>query len=208
MQFVENRPWIPAFNIHYNLGVDGISVLFILLTSFTTVLVVIAGWKVIEKKVAQYMAAFLIMLVMNGVFASSTRSCLRVLGVMLLDVFIAIGVWGGPNRVYAALKFFLYTLTGSPPTLIALIYLFYQAHGSFSILDFQHLPLLPMDAQTDLHCLLYRVRGQSADVAGAYLVAGRARGSAHRWFRGAGGDHAQGRRERLRRRNPAMGPAL
>jgi len=144
MQFVEYKSWIPAFNIHYNLGVDGISVLFILLTSFTTVLVVIAGWRIIEKKVAQYMAAFLIMSgLMIGVFAALDAILFYVFWeAMLIPMFIAIGVWGGPNRVYAAVKFFLYTLTGSLLMLVAIIYLFNKSGGSFSILDYHRLPLV------------------------------------------------------------------
>lgn len=147
MQFVEDRPWIEAFNVRYHLGVDGISVLFILLTSFTTVLVVIAGWRVIEKKVAQYMAAFLIMSgLMNGVFAALDAILFYVFWeAMLIPMFIVIGVWGGPNRVYAAIKFFLYTLLGSLLMLVAFIYLYQQSGGSFEILDYQKMsiPLMP-----------------------------------------------------------------
>jgi NADH-quinone oxidoreductase subunit M len=143
MQFVEQANWIPAFNINYSLGVDGISVFFILLTTFTTVLVVIAGWQVIQKKVAQYMAAFLIMSgLMNGVFAALDAILFYVFWeAMLIPMFIAIGVWGGPNRVYAALKFFLYTLIGSLLMLVAFIYLFHKSGGSFSILDYHRLPI-------------------------------------------------------------------
>lgn len=143
VQFVEHSNWIPAFNINYSLGVDGISVFFILLTTFTTVLVVIAGWQVIQKKVAQYMAAFLIMSgLMNGVFAAMDAILFYVFWeAMLIPMFIAIGVWGGPNRVYAAIKFFLYTLIGSLLMLVAFIYLFHKSGGSFSILDYHRLPL-------------------------------------------------------------------
>jgi NADH-quinone oxidoreductase subunit M len=142
MQFVEIAPWIATFKVTYHLGVDGISVLFILLTSFTTVLVVIAGWKVIEKRVAQYMAAFLIMSgLMNGVFAALDAVLFYVFWeAMLIPMFLAIGVWGGPNRVYAAVKFFLYTLLGSLLMLVAFIYLYSKA-GTFEILDFHRLPL-------------------------------------------------------------------
>ena len=142
MQFVEISPWIETFKVTYHLGVDGISVLFILLTSFTTVLVVLAGWKVIEKRVAQYMAAFLIMSgLMNGVFAALDAVLFYVFWeAMLIPMFIAIGVWGGPNRVYAAVKFFLYTLLGSLLMLVAFIYLYSKA-GSFEILDFHRMPL-------------------------------------------------------------------
>ncbi|MCE5180239.1 MAG: NADH-quinone oxidoreductase subunit M [Betaproteobacteria bacterium] len=142
MQFVEIAPWIETFKVTYHLGVDGISVLFILLTSFTTVLVVIAGWKVIEKRVAQYMAAFLFMSgLMNGVFAALDAVLFYVFWeAMLIPMFLIIGVWGGPNRVYAAVKFFLYTLLGSLLMLVAFIYL-YSKVGTFEILDFHRLPL-------------------------------------------------------------------
>ncbi|MFA6015131.1 MAG: NADH-quinone oxidoreductase subunit M [Gallionellaceae bacterium] len=148
MQFVEMHDWITRFNIHYHLGVDGISVLFILLNSFFTPLVVLAGWKVIEKRVAQYMAAFLIMSgLVNGVFASLDAILFYVYWeAMLIPMFIIIGVWGGPNRVYAAIKFFLYTLLGSLLMLVALLYLYYQSGGSFEILDF-HQMAIPMTAQ-------------------------------------------------------------
>jgi NADH-quinone oxidoreductase subunit M len=148
MQFVEMRNWIPRFNIHYHLGVDGISVLFILLNSFFTPLVVLAGWKVIEKRVAQYMAAFLIMSgIINGVFASLDAMLFYVFWeAMLIPMFIIIGVWGGPNRVYAAVKFFLYTLLGSLLMLVALLYLYMHSGGSFEILDY-HQMSIPMSAQ-------------------------------------------------------------
>jgi len=148
MQFSELHPWITRFNIHYHLGVDGISVLFVLLNSFFTPLVVIAGWKVIEKRVAQYMAAFLIMSgLVNGVFASLDAILFYVFWeAMLIPMFIIIGVWGGPKRVYAALKFFLYTLLGSLLMLVALLYLYFQSGGSFEILDY-HQMAIPMTAQ-------------------------------------------------------------
>jgi len=148
MQFVELHDWITRFNIHYNLGVDGISVLFILLTAFFTPIVVLAGWKVIEKRVAQYMASFLIMSgIMIGVFASLDAVLFYVFWeAMLIPMFLIIGVWGGQNRVYAAVKFFLYTLLGSLLMLVALIYLYNQSGGSFAILDF-HQVVLPMTAQ-------------------------------------------------------------
>ena len=148
MQFVEMHDWIARFNIHYHLGVDGISVLFILLTAFFTPIVVLAGWKVIEKRVAQYMAAFLIMSgVMIGVFAALDAVLFYVFWeAMLIPMFLIIGVWGGANRVYAAVKFFLYTLLGSLLMLVALIYLYHQSGGSFAILDFHHVAI-PMTAQ-------------------------------------------------------------
>ena len=143
MQFVELRPWIEHFNINYHLGVDGISVLFILLNSFITVLVVIAGWTVIQSRIAQYFASFLFLSgIMNGVFASLDGVLFYVFfEATLIPMFIIIGVWGGPNRVYAALKFFLYTLLGSLLMLVAVLYLYSKSGGSFSILDWHKLPL-------------------------------------------------------------------
>lgn len=137
MQFVEHASWIPAFNIAYHLGVDGISMPLILLTTFTTVLVVIAGWEVIQYKPAQYMAAFLIMEgMMNGVFAALDGVLFYVFWeAMLIPMFLVIGIWGGARRVYATIKFFLYTFFGSVFLLIALIYLYFQT-GNFQILDF------------------------------------------------------------------------
>jgi NADH-quinone oxidoreductase subunit M len=114
MQFVELIPWIESYNVNYHLGIDGISLLMILLNCFTTVLVVLAGWQVVENRVAQYMAAFLILSgIMNGVFCAQDAALFYVFfEATLIPMFIVIGVWGGPNRVYAALKFFLYTLVG------------------------------------------------------------------------------------------------
>ncbi|MEI7613776.1 MAG: NADH-quinone oxidoreductase subunit M [Betaproteobacteria bacterium] len=143
MQFVELAPWIKLFNINYHLGVDGISMLFVILNSFITVIVVLAGWKVIDSKVAQYNAAFLIMSgLMNGIFASLDAMLFYVFfEASLIPLYLIIGVWGGPNRVYAAFKFFLFTLFGSLLFLIALIYLFLYSGGSFSILDWHQLPI-------------------------------------------------------------------
>ncbi len=148
MQFVEYHDWITRFNIHYHLGVDGISMLFILLNSFFTVIVVLAGWKVIEKRVAQYMAAFLVMSgIINGVFGALDSILFYVFWeAMLIPMFIIIGVWGGPNRIYATMKFFLYTLLGSLLMLVSLIYLYNLSGGSFEILDFHQLAI-PMSAQ-------------------------------------------------------------
>jgi len=148
MQFVELGSWIPAFNINYYLGVDGLSVLFVLLNSFITILVVVAGWQVIQNKVGQYMAAFLIMSgLMNGIFSALDGVLFYVFfEASLIPLYLIIGVWGGPNRVYAALKFFLYTLAGSLLMLIALIYLFMQS-GSFNILEWHDLRI-GMEAQS------------------------------------------------------------
>jgi NADH-quinone oxidoreductase subunit M len=136
-QFVELAPWIDRFNVNYHLGVDGISTPLILLNCFTTVLVVLAGWQVIQTRVAQYMASFLVLSgLMNGVFAALDGLLFYVFfEATLIPMFIIIGVWGGENRVYAALKFFLYTLLGSLLTLIAFIYLYNASGGSFSLLD-------------------------------------------------------------------------
>jgi NADH-quinone oxidoreductase subunit M len=142
MQFEELRPWIETFGINYHLGVDGIAMPLILLTTFTTVLVVVAGWEVIQHRVSQYMAAFLIMEgLVNGVFAALDAALFYVFWeAMLIPMFIIIGIWGGPNRVYATLKFFLYTFFGSVFMLVALLYLYTQAN-SFAILDFHALKI-------------------------------------------------------------------
>jgi len=142
-QFVELAPWIERFNVHYHLGVDGIAAPLILLNCFTTVLVVLAAWQAIQTRVAQYMAAFLVLSgLMNGVFCALDGLLFYVFfEATLIPMFIIIGVWGGENRVYAALKFFLYTLLGSLLTLIALIYLYNASGGSFSILDWHKLPI-------------------------------------------------------------------
>src|SRR5919201_1290083 len=143
MQFVELKPWIERFNINYHLGIDGISLLFVLLNSFLTILVVIAGWSVIESRTAQYFAAFLIMSgLLNGVFSALDAVLFYVFFEgTLIPMFIIIGVWGGPNRVYAAVKFFLYTLLGSLLMLVAMLYLYNKSGGTFAILDWQKLPL-------------------------------------------------------------------
>jgi len=135
MQFQENTSWIKAFNINYHLGVDGISMPLILLTTFMTVIVVIAGWEVIKFKQAQYMAAFLIMEgLMNGVFAAMDAALFYVFWeAMLIPMFIIIGVWGGANRVYATIKFFLYTFFGSVFMLIALLYLYFKTGSTTSL---------------------------------------------------------------------------
>ncbi|MCY4363310.1 MAG: NADH-quinone oxidoreductase subunit M [Gammaproteobacteria bacterium] len=142
MQFVEYSEWISTFNINYHLGVDGISVPLIMLTTFTTVLVVIAGWVVIESRLSQYMASFLILEgLMNGVFVSMDAILFYFFWeAMLIPMFLIIGVWGGPRRVYATIKFFLYTFLGSVFMLVALLYL-YSKMGSFYILDLYRLPL-------------------------------------------------------------------
>src|SRR5437660_196419 len=143
MQFVQLVPWIERFNVNYHLGVDGISMLFVLLNSFITVLVVIASGSQVDNRVAQYYAAFLILSgMLNGVFEALDAVLFYVFFEgTLIPMFIIIGVWGGPNRVYAAVKFFLYTLLGSLLMLVALLYLYSKSAGSFEILDWHELPL-------------------------------------------------------------------
>ena len=150
-QFIEMRTWIDTLNANYHLGIDGISLLLILLNSLTTVLVVAAGWQVIESRVSQYMAAFLFLSgLMNGVFSSLDALLFYVFfEATLIPMFIIIGVWGGPNRVYAAIKFFLYTLMGSLLSLVALIFLYFSAGGSFSLFDFYQTQL-PLVAQVSV----------------------------------------------------------
>ena len=156
MQFEELHPWIETFNINYHLGIDGISLLLILLNCITTVLVVIAGWKVIQRRVSQYMAAFLILSgMMNGVFSALDAALFYVFfEATLIPMFVIIGMWGGPNRVYASLKFFLYTFLGSLLTLVALIYLYNVSGGSFSLLDYYALPI-PLTAQILIFIALF-----------------------------------------------------
>ena len=143
MQFEELLPWIPLFNVNYHLGVDGISMPLIALNSFMTVLVVVAHWEVVTDKVAQYLAAFLVMSgLINGTFAALDAILFYVFfEAMLIPMFLIIGVWGGPNRVYAAVKFFLYTLLGSLLMLAAFVYLYHQTNGSFEIQDYHKVPL-------------------------------------------------------------------
>ena len=149
MQFVEKALWIERFNIHYHLGVDGISFWFVPLTAFITVIVVIASWENITERVNQYMGAFLILSgLMVGVFSALDGLLFYVFfEATLIPMYLIIGIWGGPNRIYAAFKFFLYTLMGSLLTLVAVIYLYTQSGGSFEILDWHKLPL-SMTAQT------------------------------------------------------------
>jgi NADH-quinone oxidoreductase subunit M len=142
MQFVERSEWIPRFDVHYYLGVDGISMLLVLLNSLMTLLVIWSAWEVIQVRVAQYMAAFLIQSgLINGAFTALDGILFYVFfEAMLIPMYLIIGVWGGPNRVYAALKFFLYTLLGSLLMLVALIYL-YNVSETFSILEWYQVPL-------------------------------------------------------------------
>jgi NADH-quinone oxidoreductase subunit M len=143
MQFQEKLAWISRFNVHYHLGVDGLSLWFVPLTAFITVIVVISAWEVITERVNQYMAAFLILSgLMVGVFCALDGLLFYVFfEATLIPMYLIIGVWGGPKRVYAAFKFFLYTLAGSLLMLVALIFLYYKSGGSFDILTWHKLPL-------------------------------------------------------------------
>jgi len=148
LQFVENVPWIERLNASYHLGVDGISIWFVLLTAFMTVIVVLAGWQVIETRVAQYHAAFLILSgLMVGVFSAADGLLFYVFfEATLIPMYVIIGIWGGANRIYAAIKFFLYTFAGSLLMLVALVYLYYSS-DSFGIADWHQLRI-GMTAQT------------------------------------------------------------
>ncbi len=141
-QFVEQLPWIPVFNATYHLGVDGISLPLILLTTFITVPILIAAWTVIEQRASQYFAAFLILEgLMVGVFSALDALLFYFFWeAMLIPMFLIIGIWGGPRRVYATIKFFLYTFLGSVFMLIAMIYMYVQA-GTYDIATFHDLPL-------------------------------------------------------------------
>ncbi|MBP6007428.1 MAG: NADH-quinone oxidoreductase subunit M [Rhodoferax sp.] len=143
MQFTEKAPWIERFNIDYSLGIDGISLWFVLLTAFINVVVVIAGWEVITRRVNQYMGAFLILSgLMIGVFCALDGMLFYVFfEATLIPMYLIIGIWGGPNKIYAAFKFFLYTLLGSLLMLVALIYLYTASDGSFDLLVWHKLPL-------------------------------------------------------------------
>ena len=143
MQFVEEMVWMERFNVYYHLGVDGISLWFVLLTSFITVIVVIAGWEAITSRVNQYMGAFLILSgLMIGVFSALDGLLFYVFfEATLIPMYLIIGIWGGPNKIYAAFKFFLYTLLGSLLLLVALIFLFVKSGGSFDIQTWHALPL-------------------------------------------------------------------
>ncbi|TDQ44006.1 NADH-quinone oxidoreductase subunit M [Tepidicella xavieri] len=143
LQFVEKAVWIERFNVHYHLGVDGISLWLVLLTAFITVIVVIASWESITERVNQYMGAFLILSgLMIGVFAAADAMLFYIFfEATLIPMYLIIGIWGGPNKIYAAFKFFLYTLLGSLLMLVALIYLYNVSGGSFDLATWHQLPL-------------------------------------------------------------------
>ncbi len=194
MQLVESHLWIASLGVHYSLAVDGISVALILLTTFVGILVIVGAWEVIQDKPHQYMAAMLVLEgLMIGVFCATDALLFYVFfEAMLIPMFILIGIWGGPRRVYATLKFFIYTFFGSVFMLVALIYLYLKAGyvrpgsaGGAAADD--------EGADLDLLRLPDRVRDEGADGAGAYLVAGCPRGGADRRFGGAGGGDAEDR---------------
>ncbi|PKO41938.1 MAG: NADH-quinone oxidoreductase subunit M [Betaproteobacteria bacterium HGW-Betaproteobacteria-3] len=143
MQFVEKAPWIERFNVNYHVGVDGISFWFVLLTAFINVVVVIASWEAITERVNQYMGAFMILSgLMIGVFCALDGILFYVFfEATLIPMYLIIGIWGGPNKIYAAFKFFLYTLLGSLLMLVALIFLYTKSGGSFDIATWHTLPL-------------------------------------------------------------------
>ena len=149
LQFVEKFMWIERFNVNYHLAIDGISLWFVLLTAFITVVVVIAGWEVITERVNQYMGAFLILSgLMIGVFSAVDAMLFYVFfEATLIPMYLIIGIWGGPRKIYAAFKFFLYTLLGSLLMLVALIYLYLVSGGSFDLFEWHQLPL-PGSVQT------------------------------------------------------------
>ena len=149
LQFEENVPWIDTLHANYHLGVDGLSIWFVPLTAFITVIAVLAGWKAIGERVAQYYAAFLVMSgLLIGVFSAVDGLLFYVFfEATLVPMYIIIGVWGGPNRVYAAIKFFLYTLLGSLLLLVAFVYLYQASHGSFDIFAWQRLPAIALNTQ-------------------------------------------------------------
>ncbi len=150
MQFVEKSPWINSLNIHYHIGLDGLSLWFVPLTAFITVIVVIASWTSITERVNQYMSAFLILSgLMIGVFSALDGMLFYVFfEATLIPMYLIIGIWGGPRKIYAAFKFFLYTLLGSLLMLIALIFLYHKSGGSFDIATWHQLPL---DASTQTY---------------------------------------------------------
>ena len=143
MQLEEKHSWIQPFNVFYHLGVDGLSLWFVLLTAFVTIIVVIAGWEVIQTRVNQYFGAFLILSgLMIGVFTALDGLLFYVFfEATLIPMYLIIGIWGGPNKIYAAFKFFLYTLLGSLLTLVAFVYLFNVSGGTFDIQTWHQTPL-------------------------------------------------------------------
>jgi NADH-quinone oxidoreductase subunit M len=177
MQFVEKSVWIERFNVNYHLGVDGISLWFVLLTAFINVVVVIAGWEVITRRVNQYMGAFLILSgLMIGVFCALDGMLFYVFfEATLIPMYLIIGIWGGPNKIYAAFKFFLYTLLGSLLMLVALIFPVHQVRWQLRPADLAQTPPVGHRADSAVLLVLRSLCGQGADVAGPHLVARCAR---------------------------------
>lgn len=198
MQFVEKASWIEAFNVNYHLGIDGISLWFVLLTAFITIIVVGAGWQVITSRVAQYMAAFLILSgLMVGVFAALDGMLFYVFfEATLIPMYIIIGVWGGPNRVYAAFKFFLYTLLGSLLTLVAFVYLWNVSGGSFDIQTW-HQTKLGYTPQVLIFVALLAAFAVKVPMWPVHTWLPDARRGADRQFGRAGRHHAQAGRLRF-----------
>ena len=166
MQFVEKGPWIERFNVNYHLGIDGISFWFVLLTAFINLVVIISAWESITERVNQYMGAFLILSgFMIGVFCALDGILFYVFfEATLIPMYLIIGVWGGPNKIYAAFKFFLYTLLGSLLMLVALVYLYTKSGGSFDIATWHKLPL-SSTAQTLLFFAFFAAFADSASFA-------------------------------------------
>ena len=180
-QFVESAAWLPQWGITYKLGVDGISVLFVLLSTALTPICILASWESITTRVREFMLAFLVLeTMMVGMFCALDFVVFYMFfeGV-LIPMYLIIGVWGGVRRVYAAIKFFLYTLAGSVLMLLALLAMWYLA-GTTDIPTLLHTQFPPRDADLAVPRLPRLLRGQGADVAGAHLAAGRACGGADR----------------------------
>jgi NADH-quinone oxidoreductase subunit M len=205
MQFEELSRWVASYNINYHLGVDGISVLFVLLNSFTTILVIWAGWVVVDKRPAQYYAAFLIQSgLINGVFCALDGVLFYFFfEAMLIPMYLIIGGWGGPNRVYAAIKFFLYTMLGLGADAGRAAVPVQRQRRQLRDPRLVQPAAVAQGPALALRRVLPCVRGQGPDVAGAHVAARRARRGADRRLGGAGRDHAEDRRVRL----PALHPA-
>jgi NADH-quinone oxidoreductase subunit M len=191
MQFVEKAPWIERFNVNYHLGVDGISFWFVPLTAFITWSWSSPAGRSSPKREPVHGCLPDPVGLMIGVFCALDGMLFYVFfEATLIPMYLIIGIWGGPNKIYAAFKFFLYTLLGSLLMLVALIYLYTKSGGSFDILTWHKLPL-GHGADAAVLRLLCRLCRQGADVAGAHLAARRARRGAHRWLGRAGGHHAE-----------------
>ena len=181
-QFNESLEWLPQFKVGYRMGVDGISVLFVLLSTALTPICILASWESVHVRVREYMIAFLVLeTMMVGAFAATDFLVFYMFFEgLLIPMYIIIGVWGGPRRVYASFKFFLYTLAGSVLMLLALLAMWFQAGTTDIATCCMHTAFSPAYADLAVHRLPGLVRGQGADVAGAHLAAGRACGGADR----------------------------